>query len=177
MQKCRLPVITAVQGGCIGGGLDLVCASDIRLGTSNCYFSILETKLGLVADVGTFPRIVKLMPEGLVKELAFTGRNFQAKEALQSGFLNNLYDTQEALLENAFLLAEKISKNAPLALLGCKEIINFSKDHTTQESLNWIKMWNASMINLEDIQEGFKSSVTGVPGDYYPLPKKFSRLE
>ena len=176
MQECRVPVITAIQGGCIGGGLDLVCASDIRMGTDKCYFSILETKLGLVADIGTFPRLVKLIPDGLVRELAFTGRNFTSSEALSSGFLNNLYPNQEIMLTAAFGLAEEIVSNSSLTVHGCKKAINFSRDHSTIDGLNWVKMWNSSMLNMRDIEEGFRSSITKKPGNFTPLPKKIKKI-
>ena len=176
LQNCRLPVITAIQGGCIGGGLDLACASDIRLGQTDCYFSILETKLGLVADIGTFPRITKLIPDGLVRELAFTGRKFKAEEAAYSGFVNRLYPTHEKLLDGAFQLARSIAENSPLTVYGCKEAIKFSCGRTIEESLNWVKMWNSSMLNSRDIEEGFKSSITKKPGEFSELPKKIKKL-
>jgi len=176
MQECRIPVISAIQGGCIGGGLDLVCASDIRLGTEDCYFSILETKLGLVADLGTFPRLVKLIPDGLVRELAFTGRKFSGAEALASGFLNNTYPDQESTIKAAFCLAKKIAANAPLTVHGCKEAINFARDHSTTDGLKWVKMWNSSMLNMKDIEEGFKASVTKKPGQFATLPQKITKI-
>ena len=176
MQRCRIPVITAIQGGCIGGGLDLVCTSDIRLGTVDCYFSVLETKLGLVADIGTFPRLVKLIPDGLVRELAFTGRQFSSTEALNSGFLNNTYPDHESMVKAAFILAEAITKNAPLTVHGCKKAINFSRDHSTHDGLGWVKMWNSSMLNMKDIEEGFKASVTKKPGKFTALPKKIKKI-
>ena len=176
LQECRMPVISAIQGGCIGGGLDLVCASDIRLGTDDCYFSILETKLGLVADVGTFPRLVKLIPDGLVRELAFTGRKFEGAEALTSGFLNNTYPDQERMIKAAFALAEIIAANAPLTVHGCKEAINFARDHSTEEGLKWVKMWNSSMLNMNDIEEGFKASVTKKRGKFAALPQKINKI-
>ena len=176
LQECRMPVISAIQGGCIGGGLDLVCASDIRLGTDDCYFSILETKLGLVADVGTFPRLVKLIPDGLVRELAFTGRKFEGAEALTSGFLNNTYPDQERMIKAAFALAEIIVANAPLTVHGCKEAINFARDHSTEEGLKWVKMWNSSMLNMNDIEEGFKASVTKKRGKFAALPQKIKKI-
>tara|TARA_B100000902_G_C27179860_1_gene848371 strand:- start:289 stop:1128 length:840 start_codon:yes stop_codon:yes gene_type:complete len=176
LQECRLPVITAIQGGCIGGGLDLICASDIRLGTDDCYFSILETKLGLVADVGTFPRLVKLIPDGLVRELAFTGRKFEGPEALTSGFLNKIYPEQESMLKAAFSLAETIAANAPLAVHGCKEAINFARDHAIADGLKWVKMWNSSMLNIKDIEEGFKASITKKQGTFTTLPQKITKI-
>ncbi len=176
MQRCRIPVITAIQGACIGGGLDLVCTSDIRLGTKDCYFSILETKLGLVADVGTFPRLVKLIPDGLVRELAFTGRQFSGTEALDSGFLNNTYHDHASMMKAAFSLAEEIARNAPLTVHGCKKAINFSRDHPTPDGLEWVKMWNSSMLNMKDIEEGFKASLTKKQGTFATLPQKIKKI-
>ena len=176
LQDCRIPVITAIQGACIGGGLDLVCASDIRLGTKDCYFSILETKLGLVADIGTFPRLVKLIPDGLVRELAFTGRNFNSNEAKLSGFLNNVYPDQKSMIDAAFELGKEISNNSPAVVYGCKEAIKFSRDHTTAEGLDWIKMWNSAMFNMKEVEESFKAKIEKRTGNFDNLPKKITKI-
>ena len=177
LEKCWKPVVAAVYGACIGGGLDLVCASDIRLGTKDCHFSILETKLGLVADIGTFPRLVKLIPDGLVRELAFTGRNFNSEEAKLSGFLNDVYPNQKNMLKAAFELAKEISANSPTVVYGCKEAIKFSRDHTTEEGLNWIKMWNSSMFNMKEIEEAFKAKFEKRVGNFSKLPKKVTKIK
>ena len=176
LQECRIPVITAIQGACIGGGLDLVCASDIRLGTKDSYFSILETKLGLVADIGTFPRLVKLIPDGLVRELAFTGRNFNSNEAKLSGFLNNVYPDQKSMINAAFELGREISYNSPTVVYGCKEAIKFSRDHTTAEGLDWIKMWNSAMFNMKEVEESFKAKIEKRTSNFDNLPKKITKI-
>ena len=176
LQECRIPVITAIQGACIGGGLDLVCASDIRLGTKDSYFSILETKLGLVADIGTFPRLVKLIPDGLVRELAFTGRNFNSNEAKLSGFLNNVYPDQKSMINAAFELGKEISSNSPKVVFGCKEAIKFSRDHTTAEGLDWIKMWNSAMFNMKEVEESFKAKIEKRTSNFDNLPKKITKI-
>ena len=176
LQECRIPVITAIQGACIGGGLDLVCASDIRLGTKDSYFSILETKLGLVADIGTFPRLVKLIPDGLVRELAFTGRNFNSNEAKLSGFLNNVYPDQKSMINAAFELGKEISNNSPKVVFGCKEAIKFSRDHTTAEGLDWIKMWNSAMFNMKEVEESFKAKIEKRTSNFDNLPKKITKI-
>ena len=176
LQECRIPVISAIQGACIGGGLDLVCASDIRLGTKDSYFSILETKLGLVADIGTFPRLVKLIPDGLVRELAFTGRNFNSNEAKLSGFLNNVYPDQKSMITAAFELGKEISNNSPAVVFGCKEAIKFSRDHTTAEGLDWIKMWNSAMFNMKEVEESFKAKIEKRTGNFDNLPKKITKI-
>ena len=171
LQKSRVPVICAIQGACIGGGVDLVCAADIRLATKDAFFCIKETKIGMVADVGTFPRIVKLMPEGIVKELAFTGRDFSATEAKEYGFVNHLYDNQLELVKGALKLANQIAQNSPAAVFGCKKVINYSRDHSNQDSLDWISMWNASMLSPAELMEGFKSIQSKTDGNFTGLPK------
>ena len=171
LQKARIPVICAIQGGCIGGGVDLICSADIRLATNDAFFSIRETKIGMVADVGTFPRIVKLLPEGIVKELAFTGRNFSAQEAKEYGFVNRLYASHDALIEGALKIANEIASNSPAAVYGCKKVIDFSRDHTIEEGLEWINMWNASMLSQSELMEGFQSYKSKKEGNFAELPK------
>ena len=171
LQKARIPVICAIQGGCIGGGVDLICSADIRLATNDAFFSIRETKIGMVADVGTFPRIVKLLPEGIVKELAFTGRNFSAQEAKEYGFVNRLYESHDALIEGALKIANEIASNSPAAVYGCKKVIDFSRDHTIDEGLEWINMWNASMLSQSELMEGFQSYNSKKEGNFAELPK------
>ena len=171
LQKARIPVICAIQGGCIGGGVDLICSADIRLATNDAFFSIRETKIGMVADVGTFPRIVKLLPEGIVKELAFTGRNFSAQEAKEYGFVNKLYESHDSLIEGALEVAYEIASNSPAAVYGCKRVIDFSRDHTIDEGLEWINMWNASMLSQSELMEGFQSYKSKKEGNFAELPK------
>ena len=171
LQKARIPVICAIQGGCIGGGVDLICSADIRLATNDAFFSIRETKIGMVADVGTFPRIVKLLPEGIVKELAFTGRNFSAQEAKEYGFVNKLYESDDSLIEGALEIAYEIASNSPAAVYGCKRVIDFSRDHTIDEGLEWINMWNASMLSQSELIEGFQSYKSKREGNFAELPK------
>ena len=171
LQKARIPVICAIQGGCIGGGVDLICSADIRLATNDAFFSIRETKIGMVADVGTFPRIVKLLPEGIVKELAFTGRNFSAQEAKEYGFVNKLYESHDSLIEGALEIANEIASNSPAAVYGCKRVIDFSRDHTIDEGLEWINMWNASMLSQSELMEGFQSYKSKKKGNFAELPK------
>ncbi len=171
LQKARIPVVCAIQGGCIGGGVDLICSADIRLATNDAFFSIRETKIGMVADVGTFPRIVKLLPEGIVKELAFTGRNFSAQEAKEYGFVNRLYESHDSLIEGALEIANEIASNSPAAVYGCKKVIDFSRDHKIDEGLEWINMWNASMLSQSELMEGFRSYKSKTEGNFAELPK------
>ena len=171
LEKVRLPVLTAVQGGCIGGALDLVCASDMRYCTADSYFNIKETEIGMTADVGTLQRMPKLMPAGIVRELAYTGRKFLAAEALQLGFVNQVFDTQEAMLDGVMTIAKQIAQNSPLAVTGCKEMLNYSRDHSVEDSLNYMATWQAGMFRPNDLMKSFQAKATkqaAVYDDLFP---------
>ena len=157
LEKVRLPVLAAVHGGCIGGALDLVCAADSRYCTADAYFTIKETELGMTADVGTLQRLPKLMPEGVVRELAYTGRKFGAEEAQRLGFVNTVYENQEAMLEGVMAIAAQIAANSPLAVTGCKEMINFSRDHSVEDSLKYMATWQAGMFRPGDMMKTFQA--------------------
>ncbi|HAC86927.1 MAG TPA: enoyl-CoA hydratase, partial [Gammaproteobacteria bacterium] len=153
LEQCRIPVIAAIQGGAIGGGVDLVTACDLRYMTEDGFLSIYEINIGMTADVGTFPRITHLLPEGIVKELAYTGRRISAQEAKQHGLVNEIYTDHEAMLEATMGIARQIATKAPLAVYGSKKIINYSRDHSTADSLDYISLWNASMLQPDEISE------------------------
>ena len=166
LEKVRLPVLTAVQGGCIGGALDLVCASDMRYCTTDSYFNIKETEIGMTADVGTLQRMPKLIPTGVVRELAYTGRKFQAAEALQLGFVNQVFDTQEAMLDGVMTIAKHIAQNSPLAVTGCKEMLNYSRDHSVEDSLKYMATWQAGMFRPVDLMKSFQAKAMKQPAQY-----------
>lgn len=170
LENCRLPILAAIQGGCIGGGVDLITACDMRYATADAFLTIYETKIGMTADVGTFPRIVKLMPEGVVRELAYTGRRMPAAEAQQLGLVNRVYDDHQALLAGVMEIANEIAANAPLAVHGCKRAIQYARDHSTQEGLEWIGMWNASMLQNDEILEAMSAAQEKRSGDFADLP-------
>ena len=170
LEVCRLPVLAAIQGGCIGGGVDLVTACDMRYATRDAFVTIYETKIGMTADVGTFPRIVKLIPEGLVREMAYTGRRVSAEEARDMGLVNRVYDTHEDMLAGVMEIAREIAANAPLAVHGCKRAITYARDHSTQEGLEWIGMWNASMLQNDEIMEAMTARQESRPAEFVDLP-------
>lgn len=153
LENVRMPVIIASQGGCIGGGVDLACAADFRYCTSDAYFSVKEIQLGMAADLGTLQRIQHLLPKGLARELCFSGRNMEAQEALNSGFVNGVYETKSELIDSVLKLAKDIASYSPVAIAGTKEMLNYSIDHTVRESLNYMATWQAGMFHLEDTQE------------------------
>ena len=170
LEQCRIPVIAAIQGGAIGGGVDLVTACDLRYMTEDGFLSIYEINIGMTADVGTFPRITRLLPEGVVKELAYTGRRITAQEAKQHGLVNEIYTDHKAMLEATMGIARQIATKAPLAVYGSKKIINHSRDHSTADSLDYISLWNASMLQPDEISEAFAAAQEEREGDFVDLP-------
>jgi enoyl-CoA hydratase len=169
LEEVRLPVLTAIQGGCIGGALDLVCAADSRYCTADAYFTIKETELGMTADVGTLQRLPKLIPAGIVKELAFTGRKFSAVEAQQFGLVNRVYDDQASMLAGVMEIAAQIAANSPLAVTGCKEMLNYSRDHSVQDSLKYMATWQAGMFRPNDMMKTFQAKAMKTQAQYDDL--------
>ena len=169
LEEIRLPVLTAIQGGCIGGALDLVCAADSRYCTADAYFTIKETELGMTADVGTLQRLPKLIPAGIVKELAFTGRKFSADEAQQFGLVNKVYTDQESMLVGVMEIAAQIAANSPLAVTGCKEMLNYSRDHSVEDSLKYMATWQAGMFRPNDMMKTFQAKAMKTQPEYDDL--------
>jgi enoyl-CoA hydratase len=169
LEEIRLPVLSAIQGGCIGGALDLVCAADSRYCTADAYFTIKETELGMTADVGTLQRLPKLIPAGIVKELAFTGRKFTAQEAQQFGLVNQVFDDQESMLVGVMEIAAKIAANSPLAVTGCKEMLNYSRDHSVEDSLKYMATWQAGMFRPNDMMKTFQAKAMKAQPEYDDL--------
>ena len=155
LEEIRIPVLVAIHGGCIGGALDLVCAADCRYATEDAFFTIKETELGMTADVGTLQRFPKLVAPGIVRELAYTGRKFTATEAKDMGLVNAVYPDQESLIAGVLDVAKSIAKNSPLAVTGCKEMINYSRDHSVQDSLKYMATWQSGMFRPNDMMKSF----------------------
>ena len=158
MEKVRVPVLAAVQGGCIGGGVDMISACDMRYCTADAFFTIKEIDLGMTADVGTLQRLPHLIPQGLVRELAYTGRALSAQEALRAGLVNSVYATQAEMLDGVMAIARTIAAKSPLAVYGSKEMINFARDHSVDEALNYMSVWNAAFIHGADMPEAFTAT-------------------
>ena len=172
IERCRVPVLAAVQGGCIGGGVDLVSACDMRYCSKDGWFSIHEIKIGMTADVGTLQRLPGLMPSGLVRELAYTGRKLLSDEALASGLVSRVFDDHEALLAGVLDIAKEISARSPLAVTGTKEMLNYVRDHSVADGLNFVATWNAAMVLTQDLEEGLHAQQERRSPEYDPLLKK-----
>jgi enoyl-CoA hydratase len=151
LERARFPVIAAVQGGCIGGGVDMICACDLRLMTHDAFICIQEINIGMMADLGTLQRLPKLLPEGVVRQLAYTGERFSAAEAYRLGFANQLFDDAQALLAGARALAKTICAKPPLAIAGSKELITFVRDHDVATALNLCATWQSGMLDTSEM--------------------------
>jgi len=158
LERARFPVIAAVQGGCIGGGVDLISACDMRYCTEDAFFCIQEINIGMTADVGTFPRLQKVMAESVVREMAYTGRRLNADRAYAAGLVNEVCSDADAALEAAQKAAREIASKSPLAIWGTKEIMNFGRDHTTSDTLKQMATWQSGMFQEDDMREAMTAS-------------------
>ena len=172
LEQCRIPVLSAVQGGCYGAGVDMITACDMRYGTQDSFITIYEINVGMTADVGTFPRILNHMSEGVVRELAYTGRNMPAEECKDRGLFNEIYADQDTMLSAVMDIAKEIASKPPLAIYGCKRIITYSRDHSTEDSLDNIAIWNMSMLNPSEIMEAIMSGKQKRVGNFQDLPQE-----
>lgn len=153
IEQCRKPVLAAIHGACVGGALDLATCCDMRYVASDAVFSIKEIDIGMVADVGTLQRLPRLIGEGMARELAYTGRNVDANEAVAIGLANRCFPSEESLLRAVREIARTIASKSPLAIRGSKEILNYSRDHTVADGLNYVATWNAAMLLSTDLKE------------------------
>lgn len=152
LEEVRMPVLVAVQGGAIGGAVDMISACCSRYCTEDAFFCIKETAIGMTADVGTLQRLPHIMPQGLVRELAYTGRNLSASEALQCGFVNQVFANEADMLKGVMKIAASIAVHSPMAVHGCKHMITYTRDHDVNDSLNHMATWQSGMFQMPDIQ-------------------------
>ncbi len=153
LEACRKPVLAAVHGPCLGAGLDLIAACDVRYASTLASFSLKEVDLGIVADIGSLQRLPYLIGEGQVRELAFTGRDFDATEAQQMGLINQVFESAQELIAGVQTIATTIATKSPLTVRGIKQVMNYNRDHTVASGLNYVATWNAAMLLSEDTQE------------------------
>ncbi len=155
LEEARIPVLIACQGGVIGGAMDMISAADIRWCTKDAFFCIQETNIAMTADVGTFPRLQRYVPEGWVKQMAYTGERLKADTAKDIHLVNEVFDTQEEMMEHVMGVAKEIARKDPLTVVGCKTLINYGRDHSTADTLDYIGVWNAGMMPHSHMKEAF----------------------
>ena len=155
LENARQPVLAAIQGGAVGAGVDLTTACDCRYASQDAFFCVQETAIGMTADVGTFPRLAKVIPEGWARQMSYTAERLPAAKAKEIGLVNEVFDTHEALLDGVMDIAGKIAGHSPLAVAGCKRMINYARDHSTADVLDYIGVWNAAMLSTDAIKESY----------------------
>ncbi len=169
LETLRIPVIAAIQGGCIGGAVDMVTACCIRYATPQSFFCIQEINIGMVADVGTLQRLPKLIPLAVVKELAYTGRRLSADRALQYGLVNAIFDTEEAMLAAALQCAAEIASKPPVAIWGTKQAIHYARDHSVDDALKQMGWLQGAIWSNRHVMESVKAMKTKGAGDFPAL--------
>lgn len=169
LERARMPIIAAVQGACVGGGVDMISACDMRYATADAFFCIQEINIGMTADVGTLQRLPKLVPPGIVAELAYTGRRMPAARAKEVGLVNDVYTDHAAMMEAVMGVAADIASKSPLAVLGTKQMMLYTRDHTVADGLEYIATWNASMLDPADMAEAFTAQIEKRAPEYPDL--------
>lgn len=166
IERCRVPVLAAIHNTCIGGGVDMTCCADMRYATEDAYFSIREIDIGMTADVGTLQRLPRIIPDGVVRELAYTGRNMDAEEARELGFVNKVFENRDTMLREVTAIARTIASKSPLAVRGTKEMLLYARDHSVADGLNYIATWNAGMLSQADLQAGITAQMNRTSAVY-----------
>ena len=166
VERCRKPVIAAVTGACIGGGVDLVTACDIRLASRSAVFSVREAKVAIVADMGSLARLPRIIGHGHTRELAFTGRDIDGERALRIGLVNDLHEDEATLLTAARKLAREIADNPAVVVQGIKHVLDFGETTTVAEANRFVAVWNAAFLASADLGEAFQAFMERRPPRY-----------
>ena len=170
LERARVPVLVAVQGGCIGGAVDMVCAADMRYASEDAFFVVQETNIGMTADVGTLQRLPKLVPDGVVRELVYTGRRMPAARAREVGLVNEVFADHASLLAGVTEIAREIAAHSPLTLWGAKEALVYARDHSVADSLHQIATWQSGAFQPADMMEAFAAKAEKRTPSYPDLP-------
>jgi enoyl-CoA hydratase len=171
LETLRIPVIAAIHGGCIGGAVDMVTACCFRYATADAFFCIQEINIGMVADVGTLQRLPKLIPLGVVKELAYTGRRLPSAKALAYGLVNEVFDSNEAMLAGALQCAREIAAKPPVAIWGTKQVIHYTRDHSVDDALKQMGWIQGAIWSNENVRTAVTALKQKSAGTYPDLPK------
>jgi enoyl-CoA hydratase len=169
LEEVRVPVLAAVQGGCIGGAVDMVCAADMRYASADAYFVVQETNIGMTADVGTLQRLPKLIPDGVAREMVYTGRRMPAQRAAEVGLVNRVFDDHDSLVAGVLEIAAEIASKSPLTIWGAKEALVYARDHAVADSLHQIATWQSGAFQPADMMESFAAKAEKRPADYQDL--------
>ncbi|MCW5670455.1 MAG: enoyl-CoA hydratase/isomerase family protein [Hydrogenophaga sp.] len=169
LENLRMPVICAIQGGCIGGAVDMVTAACIRYASADAFFCIQEINIGMVADVGTLQRLPKLIPFGVVKELAYTGRRLPASKALGYGLVNEVFDTHEATVAAALQCAKEIAAKPPVAIWGTKQAVTYARDHSVEDSLRQMGWLQGTVWSNAHVREAISAMKDKRAGQFTAL--------
>ena len=169
IENLRIPVICAIQGGCIGGAVDMVTAACIRYASADAFFCIQEINIGMVADVGTLQRLPKLIPFAVVKEMAYTGRRLPASKALAYGLVNEVFDSAEATLAAALQCAKEIANKPPVAIWGTKQAVTYARDHSVEDSLRQMGWLQGAVWSNAHVREAIGAMKDKRSGDFTPL--------
>lgn len=159
----RLPFIAAVHGACIGGGLDMIACCDVRLASATARFSLRETRIAIVADLGSLQRLEGIIGRGHLRELALTGKDIDAERASRIGLVNDVLPSEDKLLEAARAMADEIARNSPLAVQGTREVLRVSERHGVEAGLRYVAAWNAAQLASADLQEAFQAFIEKRP--------------
>lgn len=170
-EKARMPVLAAIQGGCIGGGVDLVTACDMRYASADAFFVVQETNIGLAADVGVLQRLPKLIPDGIARELVYTGTRMPASRAYEVGLVNQVFADRETMIEEVTAIAREIAQKSPLAVWGSKSALVYARDHSTLDGLDRIADWSAATLAGNDITESVTARTEQRQPAYRDLPR------
>ena len=160
VDQCRKPVLAAIQGYCLGGAIDLIAACDMRYAAEDAQFSIKEIDMGMAADVGTLQRLPRIIGDGMLREMAYTGRMVDAEEARTIGLVNRVYSDHAALLDGVMRIAEDIAGKSPIAIGGTKQMIGYMRDHRVDDGLEYVATWNAAMLQSTDMRVAMTAHMT-----------------
>jgi enoyl-CoA hydratase len=169
LETLRIPVIAAIQGGCVGGAVDLVTACCLRYATADAFFCVQEINIGMVADVGTLQRLPKLLPMAVAKELAYTGRRMGAQRAAGYGLVNEVFDTQAAMLDAALQCAREIAAKPPVAIWGTKQALHYARDHSVDDALKQMGWLQGAVWSNAHVREAIAAAQAKRPAEFPPL--------
>jgi enoyl-CoA hydratase/carnithine racemase len=169
VEKARAPVIAALHGGCIGAGVDLAAACDLRVASADAFFQIAEVDVAITADLGTLQRLGHLVPQGVLRELTFTGRRMGAEEGARYGFVNRIAGSREETIAAGLELAAAIAAKSPLAVAGAKLSLNYSRGRPVEEGLRHVAMWNAATLVSADLTAAVRARLARETPEFGPL--------